>query len=247
MGDLLRTTAKKVIPASFVRGVRGLRRDWAIRKSLQPLRRKASMSPLELSTFRSAWGNEGFSGDTRYLIEAIDLLREARGTVVECGSGATTILAGVLAERFRFHVVCLEQSPEWAAHVGRTLVREQLHRVAVLETPLVEYDGFAWYDLRHVDVPDPIDLIICDGPFIDDSWPESVRSSWRYGVLPFAWDRGVPTILLDDYDDELAPAVLARWRREFGVRSQIVSDDSGDCVRIWQPEFRTRDGSTGAT
>jgi hypothetical protein len=59
-----------------------------------------TISPLEISTFRSAWASEGFSGDARYLSETIALLREVKGRVVECGSGATMILAGVLAERF---------------------------------------------------------------------------------------------------------------------------------------------------
>src|ERR1700730_14334375 len=122
---MLREAIKAILPAPTRRAARQFLDARALTASLQPIRRGA-LSHDALSAFRRAWGNEGFSGDTRFLEECAVRLSTRRGTVLECGTGATTILAGVLAERNGFDVFCLEQDPGWAAKARRTLKREKL-------------------------------------------------------------------------------------------------------------------------
>jgi hypothetical protein len=59
----------------------------------------ATYARQQLLAFRRAWSNEGFSADVRYLAETIRLIEKHGGPVLECGTGASSLIAGILGER----------------------------------------------------------------------------------------------------------------------------------------------------
>ena len=232
----MRTLLKRSLPEPARRTIKLKLWDLSLRKAIEPLRRTGNFTGPELNAFWQAWGNQGFSADKRYLQETIRLIEENRGAVLECGTGATTVIAGVLAERYGFHVYSLEQDPAWSSKASRAIVRNGLNRVHIIDAPLKRFGDCMWYDPGKASVPDRIGLIICDGPYIAQELGEPVYSSWRYGVLRYLLDNKIEfgALLLDDVNDPRAPAVLSRWKREFGITYELIHTDEGDCsvVRI---------------
>jgi hypothetical protein len=77
-------------------------RLWRLGRYVEALRAVADRdvdAPARLAGMRSAWGNDGWSADLEYLRAVADRMRGVTGPVLECGSGLTTIVMGVLAER----------------------------------------------------------------------------------------------------------------------------------------------------
>ena len=58
-----------------------------------------AMSPVLLTRLIFAWGNFGYSASIRYLQQVERLFRISQGAVLECGSGASTLLLALLAEK----------------------------------------------------------------------------------------------------------------------------------------------------
>ncbi|WP_232831409.1 hypothetical protein [Peristeroidobacter agariperforans] len=198
-----------------------------------PLRklRKAVIEQKKRSTFRSAmrkfqrtqdtraipkliygWGNAQWSALDEYLIACARAARDAEGDILECGSGLTTLLLGVVAQSKGVRVCTLEHSEPWAQRVRACLERYEIESVSIFCSPLKTYNGFQWYDPPHeASLPSRFALTICDGP------PTSTTMGGRYGLLPVMGDRlKGSTILLDDAQRPEEQEVARRWSAEFG-------------------------------
>ena len=64
-------------------------------------------NPRTLAWLRQGWGNEGYSADTSYLEAIRHWASRVHGPILECGSGLTTLLLGIVA---RDQVTTLEQT-----------------------------------------------------------------------------------------------------------------------------------------
>jgi hypothetical protein len=234
----MRSLVKALVPTSVRSEIRAKQQDWALRKAIRPLREKGSLTEAELEAFHTAWGNKGFSADKRFLAEVIRLINEHKGPVLECGTGATTVIAAVLAERFGFNVYCLEQDPAWATAARRALRFNKLERVFIFDTPLKSFDSYLWYDTARVALPDHFGLVVCDGPYIDKAHGEQMFSQWRYGVMPLfaSTGRRFKALLLDDMDDphQRAEPVTRSWEQRFGTSVQVTSAQEGAFALITQ-------------
>jgi len=186
------------------------------------------MTESEVSAFHKAWGNEGFAADRTYLTQLLRLLKSGSGPVLECGTGGTTLLANEMGVRQGFTTYCLEQEYSWAE-----ALQWRPQAVEVLDTPLRNFGEYHWYDVR-AQLPSHFALVVCDGPRIDRALGEPHHPAWRYGVLPWLERTGrtYDALLLDDVDDSRAPAVLERWRREFGVKIECIRSGDGECAII---------------
>jgi len=174
-----------------------------------------------------AWGNEAWSADPGYLHALARRMAQVTGPVLECGSGLTTIVLGVLAELRGVHVLSLEQDAWWASFVQSELSRLKINQVTLVHTPLSTYDGFLWFDVADVKFPNSFELAVCDGPAIYGK-PEPYQSAWRVGLLPVLHDRGVRVdeILLDDAEDARLGPLLARWQEEQHVSAEIAQAET---------------------
>jgi hypothetical protein len=183
-----------------------------LNKAVAAIRAVPAGEPVGLRALTAlswTWGNPGYSASIRYLQQVERIFRTTQGAVLECGSGATTLLLGLLAEKQDRHVWTFEHHGAWCRHMQQSLRRFQLNRVQVCHAPLKEYNGFEWYRLPNRPLPHDFGMVVCDGP------PGDIRGG-RYGLLPVMqpWLRADCRILLDDTFRSREKALIQRWRRE---------------------------------
>jgi hypothetical protein len=167
-----------------------------------------------LEALSRAWGNEGFSANLPFLAEVATQAAHAEAPILECGSGLTTIVLGLLAGRRGVPVHTLEHMPDWFAQVSTVLQRHRIPGVQLHLTPLIEYGSFEWYDLPKVEWPGEFRLVVCDGP---------PNLGGRYGLLPLLGPQ-LPAgaiILLDDATDPAEILVRQRWQAERWMREEV--------------------------
>lgn len=216
---------KKLMPAGVKKAARQALLEQALRRAV---RRVAALPEGEvpsralLADLLTAWSNEGFAADLDYLEEVARRAASVEGPVLECGSGLTTLLAGLLAGRRGFETWSLEHHPEWHARVGAALEGHHVPRTRLALAPLKSYGDFSWYDPPLAEMPDAFCLVICDGP----PW---TTPGGRYGLLPVMGER-LPAgslILLDDANRPEEQEALRRWSDEYGVGVEMRETSEG--------------------
>jgi predicted O-methyltransferase YrrM len=147
------------------------------------------------------------------LVRAID--RTKATTVVETGSGISTVVMAARLKAIGGKVIALEHHAGYAEATRRDLEAQGLQDVAtVLDTPLVDTplgeESWAWYDLSAADVPTNIDLLFVDGP------PGRDARLARYPALPMLRDHLSPgaTIIVDDAARSDEHEMVERWQSE---------------------------------
>lgn len=154
----------------------------------------------------------GWAGSPDFLLTITDMARSRRPrTVVECGSGASTVVvARCLQMNGEGHVYSLEHDPEYAAKTFELLRQYGVADWAtVLHAPLVRAGGESpWYDDTVIPSDTgPIDLLIVDGP------PASLAPLVRLPALPKLMPRLAKSavVILDDADREAEREAVRRW------------------------------------
>lgn len=177
----------------------------------------------QLSQLISAWSNEGYSANLEYLEAVAKSSVMTQGPVLECGSGATTILLGILCARRHIEVWSLENSLEWQDRVTKALEHNRISGVRVCASPLVEYGEFVWYDPPLAQMPKEFSLVVCDGP------PGTTRGG-RYGLMPVMGSRLPPgsTILLDDAGRPGELELIKEWETEAGFETDLIKTQGCD-------------------
>ena len=161
------------------------------------------------------WGNEKWSALEEYLRACVEHASATRGPILECGSGLSTIMIGVIAQRRGIAHWALEHDPEWAARVSRILRRcgssSRLHTA-----PLRDHGDFCWYDPPLASMPRDLSLVICDGP------PGSTKGG-RHGLVPVMRERLSPNcvVLLDDAGRQGEFEIAKRWTATLGATLQM--------------------------
>ena len=170
----------------------------------------------QLTELITGWSNEGYAADLEYLEAVAGHAVRCNGPVLECGSGVTTILLGLLCGKRNIQVWSLEHFDEWRQRVSGVLADNGIAGAHVCSAPLVEYGEFVWYDPPLPEMPEAFSLVICDGP------PGSTKGG-RYGLLPVLGDRLPPgaTILLDDAGRPGEAELIKRWETEARFETEI--------------------------
>ena len=219
-------TVKRLVPKWLKRPLKEMLVRRRLRDAIQMIRNLPDgevPSRQLLSEMMEGWGNEGFAANLEYLEAVAQYSLRTQGPVLECGSGATTLLLGLLCAKRKIEVWSLEHYPEWRDRVSSTLKRNGISGVHVCSSPLVEYGEFVWYDPPLAQMPKEFTLVICDGP------PGSTKGG-RYGLLPVMGAR-LPvgtTILLDDAGRPDEAELIKRWEREAGFETNMVSSQGGE-------------------
>lgn len=162
------------------------------------------------------WGNE-WSALEEYLVGCLQLALSSSKPSLECGSGLTTILVGVVAQQRGYVHWALEHAPAWASRVQRCLDRYRIGSTVLCTKPLKDYGDFLWYDPPLESMPESFTLIICDGP------PGSTRGG-RYGLVPVMrrWLKPGSVILLDDAGRKEERTIARRWVDELGCSIEMI-------------------------
>lgn len=172
---------------------------------------------LRLLTY--AWGNPAWSADATLLSAILRDALEARGPILECGSGLSTILLGTLAQATGQTLWTLEHDPGWADRVRRELRLHGIQGVEIHQSPLRSHGDFDWYD-PPASLPPRFAMVVCDGP------PGTTRGG-RSGLVPVMKDRFGPStvIYLDDIDRQAERETGKRWARELPATLAIEGQD----------------------
>jgi hypothetical protein len=218
-------SVRKLVPKSVKRPIKSFLLRRQLRRAIEKIRRlpKDVVPSRELlSELMAGWGNEGYAANLDYLEEVAKRAVSAAGPVLECGSGATTILLGVLCAKREIEVWSLEHSPEWRARIVELLERSGISGSGVCSAPLVEYGEFDWYDPPLAKLPKNFALVICDGP------PGSTKGG-RYGLLPVMNDRlgSGSYVLVDDAGRPAEAEMIERWEREFQFETETFNAQGG--------------------
>lgn len=170
------------------------------------------------------------------------ILRSGARSIVECGSGWSTVLiARCLQELGRGHVVAIEHDRSFAEQTTALLEQHgAAERATVVHAALEirELDGETWSwfgPAADAAVGGEIDLLLVDGP------PGHVHRRMRYPAVPILRDRlsDGAVVVLDDglRTDERWAAV--RWSRLLGVQPRLVRHGQG----IWIFDLNRRPGA----
>ncbi len=184
-------------------------------------------SAMSLRLMQLAWGNPGYTAGRHYLHRVCELAATRGGPVLECGSGLTTILLGLLAKRNGFTITSLEHNAQWHERITQRLEHLDLQDVVSVHlTQLKSYGQFDWYDLDSIGLVDTYRLVVCDGP------PGKTRGG-RVGLVPVMGDRLADdaVILLDDTHRKREQRVVDMWRRRRPLTYHQL-DQTGSCAEL---------------
>ena len=150
-----------------------------------------------------------------------DILTNRRRSIVECGSGVSTVYMARLLRGGEARVHALEHDADWAAVVEDILRAEGLSEVASihhapLEPHPLALEGNHWYAQSVAEGLTGLapDLLLIDGP-----QGGARRRLARYPALPF-FRRALAedhTVVLDDIQRPGEQELLGMWEEETGV------------------------------
>jgi predicted O-methyltransferase YrrM len=142
-------------------------------------------------------------------------------TILECGSGASTIwAAAAFRKRGLGHVFTLDHDAVFAEKTREDLRRHGLAEWAtVIDAPLTDVDvpgrgPMPWYDLAGLSAQArDVDLLFVDGP------PRPTGREARYPAFPLLRDRlrNGALVILDDTNRHDERAIIRSWSGEPGV------------------------------
>ena len=210
---------KRLLPSPLKRAARKALLSYKFGRAVQQVAQLQLGEPPPremLSALRVGWDNLGWDSKLDYLEEITRRAATTLGPILECGSGLTTILLGLLAGRRGIETWSLEHDPRWHRRVAGAIAKHHVPKVNVCLAPLRDYDGFNWYDPPLTKMPDRFSLVVCDGP-------PDLDNSGRYGLLPVLGERLAPgaVILFDDAREQGQDEVLRRWAAEGGLRVEL--------------------------
>jgi predicted O-methyltransferase YrrM len=156
----------------------------------------------------------GWAISPDFAVVLIDLLLEHKPTtLVECGSGVSTLLAAhCLRRNGGGKIVALEHVPEFAEATRESLRKHGVEDYAeVRDAPLhlgpIEEREFYWYDVSQLGDVKDIDLLLVDGP------PGVIQQHSRWPAIPKLFERlsAEAMVLMDDTNRQDEQEVIALW------------------------------------
>jgi hypothetical protein len=156
-----------------------------------------------------AWGNIGYAAGISYLRHVGERVLKSKGPILECGSGATTLLIASLTQTEQRQFVVFEHNLEWYRYLQKVLDTLGFHHVKLIHAPLVDYGNYRWYHSPRMNLQHPFELVICDGP------PGTIPGG-RYGLLPIMGEQLSTNclILLDDTHRKAERHIISSWRQQ---------------------------------
>lgn len=178
----------------------------------------------------------GWSASPDFLLLLARHAKDARPeTVVECGSGTSTVvLARCMQLNGSGHVYSLEHEAEFVEATRAELKRLGLSDWAtVLHAPLRPHDlnGKTWPWYAHENLPElTIDMLVIDGP------PITTGPLARYPAGPILFPRlsTGATIFIDDAARDHDEQTLERWFSEFSEMRHRYHDCEKGCITLTQ-------------
>ncbi len=154
-----------------------------------------------------------------------DIIVNERRSILEFGSGITTVLIGRLIRKNSLQVKfrAVEHDRSWYEKLKKIVEDDDLGElVELVHAPLAEceysIDKLEWYDVQNLDSAlndDRLDLVVIDGP---PAW-ESPKKYARYPAVSYIRNKlqDCYAIFLDDAVREGERAIIKLWEEELGI------------------------------
>jgi predicted O-methyltransferase YrrM len=143
-----------------------------------------------------------YTATPEYLFAAYKVALETKAPILECGSGLTTLVLAIAAEKTGQEVYALEHEPAWLHKTQEMLDKYGLNKenINLKFSPLTDYGDFKWYI-----TPPPMNygLVLCDGP------QRKHGRSGLYKVLGDSMQNAI--VLADDADDPQEVKNITEW------------------------------------
>jgi len=151
-----------------------------------------------------------------FLLKTIQKYRPA--TIVEIGSGITTLISGYSLEKFNIDgkIISFDHDPLFAS---KTVDEIKLHglsdkaeiRVAPLEKVTIENKEWLWYSTDKIKFDQSIDLVVVDGP------PVKTQKNARYPAMPMLYKylSENAVVIVHDTNRSEETAIINLWLEKF--------------------------------
>lgn len=182
-----------VTEANFIKGLEAIR--------------KGTETPADIAAMCEHWGNIPWAAGAGLVETWVLLAREARGAILECGAGLTTLLAA--AANPGVTVYALEHDDQWAARIRGAAETYGIPNVRIVRAPLVD----RWYAVPH-DLPRSFGLVLVDGP------PRDISDRGRVAQH---LDLSLATVVWDDLDQTTMTEMVEAVCAEYGATPHIIN------------------------
>lgn len=209
----LRNVLSKLVPAPIKNSLRQLHRDHVLRRSVTNVQQRLAASQtlteelLEEMTY--GWNNSGWAANTQLLKALLDEGLQNKQSILECGTGVTTLLFSVITDYSGGHLRSLEHNAQWHALIIEKLRSLRLPVAAVTLAPMRDFGAYDWYDTS-LSPTETYDFVLCDGP------PGGTRGG-RHGLLPRMLPHLRPgaRIIMDDTCRQQEMDILQGWLGDY--------------------------------
>jgi len=209
--NTLRTTLKNGFRDQYF--ISETYRRFVLRRALQQVTPSTGreLTATTVENLIYGWGNHPWSAKQEFIQAMVQAAWQVQGPILDCGSGLSTLLLGVVAQQTGQRVWSLENNPFWANKVREALARYRIDNVDICLAELRNHKSYSWYAAPKDRMPTNFALVVCDGP-------PGHTFGGRYGLLPEMRAHFKPgcIILLDDAERSGEQEVLIRWSRELG-------------------------------
>jgi predicted O-methyltransferase YrrM len=210
---------QSLIPAPARRFIKAYHRKLSFRRAIERSAGAIARGDLpaeQVGRLSYGWGNEGYSGETLFLSAVVRHAALAKGPILECGSGLSTVLLSIATRDTGTEVWSLEHHAQWADRVRKALREERATRTHVEYAPLKNYGAFDWYQPDFSRLPRQFSLVLCDGP------PGDTHGG-RSGLVPVMRQYLAPgsVILIDDAERDAERSMAEQWARELSATLAI--------------------------
>ena len=164
-------------------------------------------------SFNRLWKhwNSKWAARPHFLKVCFELSSTNHGPILECGAGLSTIIIGLVRNRYSMKsVYTLENNLDYGLKLKMILQKLHIKSVEIVIVPLKSYGDYSWYDISSCNLPKDIALVICDGP------PGNTPGG-RYGLMPIMINHFSEKciILLDDANRVEEQQIATNWANTF--------------------------------
>jgi hypothetical protein len=176
-----------------------------------------SSSSEDFIALADAWGNKPWAATSSYteLVWNIVMDLPDNSTVLECGSGMTTLVLGIAAKHKNLNIITLEHDQTWYERTKKWLDIYDI-KVNLIKTEID--DKTKWYKIGEGDPGWTIDLLVLDGP------PRWLGAD-RLHPLKQPWAKGSRAII-----DDVNNNVMNKLNQIDGKWEPFNLDGRGGCV-----------------
>lgn len=201
---------KNIIPFSLRKYLLSIHQQYVFKRAVNELKLMIDRNVIDkklLERLIYGWGNQGYSAQTDYLETCIEYAYKTNKAILECGTGLSTIVVGMIAQKKGVELFSFEHHKEWGTKVSKAIQKIGLKSVSININPLKDYGLYCWYDIHTANIPSDIGLVICDGP------PAQTKGG-RFGLVPQIDSLFVPgaVILMDDTARDAERIVMEKWK-----------------------------------